>query len=132
MIDSSKVGVKSPVTGIDSAVAEGAGFGVATKVAFGVGDGFRVGDRVGVGRAVGVVPKEFLGVAVGLITGVGLGLKVGDGLGEGVLPDGVATNAGNPPACTTKSLVSVLVTPLVSTQDIVMVWGPSERGAGGL
>lgn len=121
MIDNSMVGVKSPVTGIDSAVAVGAGFGVATIVAFGVGDGVRVGNKVGVGWAVGVVPKDFLGVAVGLVAGVGLGLAVGVGLGEGVLPDGVATNAGTSPACTIKSLVSVLVIPFASIQDIVMV-----------
>ena len=68
MIDSSKVGVKSPVIGMGPRVA----VGLAERVAEGV--------AVDVGLTVGVM--------VGVILGVGVG----------VLPDGVATKAGTSPA----------------------------------
>jgi hypothetical protein len=100
MIDSRSVGVKSPVIGKDSGVAEG--------VAITVG--------LGVGVAVGVM--EALGVDVGPDVGVGLG----------VLPEGEETKAGTSPACTTKFLVSVLVIPDASSQEMVIECGPSERG----
>jgi len=97
MIDSRRVGVKFPLTGRDSGVAEGVTRGVPEGVAVGL----KVGDGVGLEDALGV------------------GVELGDGVGLGVA-DCEATKAGTSPACTTKFLVKVLVIPDASSQEIVM------------
>ena len=86
------------------------------------------------GKDSGVDDEVALGVAEGVAVIVGLGVDVGltDGEGVGVLPDGEDTNAGASPACTIKFLVRVLVIPVVSNQEIVIEWGPSESGTDGL
>ena len=103
MIDSRRVGVKFPLTGKDSGVAEGIILGVPDGVA----------------------------VTVGLGGGAGVGLEEALGGGLGVAED-EATKAGTSPACTTKFLVNVLVIPEASNQEIVIEWGPSESGVDGL
>ena len=98
------MGVKSPVTGTGSTVADG----LAPIVAEGVT--VAVGSSVGVALGVGVGLEVILGVTVGPNVGVGLG----------VFPEGVATKAGTSPACTIKFLVRVLVIPDASSQEIVI------------
>lgn len=95
MIDSSRVGVKLPVVGKDSGAIEGVALSVAEGVAVIVGLGLELAEALG----------------------VGVGLDLGVGLDEA---DGDATKAGISPACTTKFLVSVLVIPEASSQEIVM------------
>lgn len=118
MIDSRRVGVKSPVAGKDSGAIVGVTLGVVEGLALGIAEGVAV--TVGLGVGVGVGLEEVFGV--GLAVGVGIG----------VLPDGVATKAGTSPACTTKFLVNVLVIPVASNQEMVIEWGPSESGVDGL
>jgi len=115
--NSKNVGIKSPVTGTGSGVIEG----LALSVAEGVADlaGIDVGVILGVAEGVGVPAFA-----------VGFGVAVG--VGVGVLPDCDAVNAGTSPAWTTKSLVSVLMIPVASVQEIVIEWDPSESGVGGL
>lgn len=97
MIDSSRVGVKFPLTGSVSGVSVGVTRGV--MVGTGVADGFIVG--VGVGDGIGVGVRVILGVGVGVA-------------------ELEATKAGTSPACTTKFLVSVLVIPDASSQEMVI------------
>lgn len=74
------------------------------------------------GMGPGVAEGLALSVAEGVEVAVGLGVIVGVtfGVGLGVLPEGDATNAGASPACTIKFLVSVLVIPVASSQEIVI------------
>lgn len=101
-----------------------------------------VGFAVGFGVAVGLIVAETVAVAVGLIVGVAEAEAVGDGFNEGVAvglivgvevgdADGVETKAGLSAAWTMKFLVIDCKTPFSSVHEIVILWTPSARDAGG-
>ncbi len=105
------VGVKDPESNI--------GLGLSEAKAVVVGEAKIDGVALGI--------KETLGL------GEGVGVCVGDALGLGDKdPEGVDSKAGPSDAETTKLRTKVLVIPLTSFQEIVILWVPGSKLAGGL